>query len=96
MSLVIISTRKSRQTLRLTYQFIERKFGVSIADEFLQKVDRTVALIAEQPFMFKASTIDINVRIALVTPQSSLYYRVTDNEIHLLFFWNNRQDPILL
>ena len=93
MSLDIVYTPRSKETLKSVYDFINAKFGSGTADKFVSKAEKVVTLIAEYPLMFKASTIDKNVRIALITRQTSLFYQVTNNSIHLLFFWDNRQEP---
>jgi len=95
MSLQIFYTPRSKETLVSVYNFISNKFGVSSADKFISKAEKTIALIAEQPLMFKAASIDKNVRIGLITKECSLFYMVTDTSVHLLFFWDNRQEPIL-
>jgi len=56
---------------------------------------KTINLIAEQPLMFEASAIDDSVRVAVISKQTSLFYRVTKDSIHLSIFWDNRQEPIL-
>jgi plasmid stabilization system protein ParE len=93
MSLQIFYTPRSKETLSLTYHFIQNKFGKRSADAFLHNAEKTIKLIAGQPFMFKASDFDENVRIAFISKQCSLFYRVSDTAIHLLFFWDNRQEP---
>lgn len=45
--------------------------------------------------MFKESSFEVNVRIGLITKQTSIFYRVNNNSIHILFFWNNLQEPIV-
>ena len=45
--------------------------------------------------MFKASEIDESVRVGANQQQTSLFYRVTDSSINLLFFWDNRQEPFI-
>jgi plasmid stabilization system protein ParE len=95
MSLQVFYTPRSKETLASVYDFIQNKFGVNSADKFATKAEKTILLIAEYPFMFKASSIDENVRIGPISKQTSLFYRVTDSSIHLLFFWDNRQEPIL-
>jgi plasmid stabilization system protein ParE len=95
MSLSIFYTPRSKETLSSVYNFIQNKFGISSAEKFGTKAEKTISLIAEHPFIFKASAIDKNVRIGLISKQTSLFYRVTDTSIHLLFFWDNRQDPVL-
>lgn len=76
MTLKVITTRRSRQTLTVTYNLINATFGVNIANDFLAKVDKTVGLIAKQPFMFKAISIDENVRVGFITKQCSLIYLI--------------------
>ncbi len=95
MSLQVFYTSRSKETLGTVYDFIHNKFGLRSADQFVLKAEKIISLIAEHPFMFKASTIDVNVRIGLISKQTSLFYRVTDTSIHLLFFWDNRQAPLL-
>jgi plasmid stabilization system protein ParE len=67
MSLLIFYTPRSKGTLESVYNFIHDKFGSRSADRFVLKAERIIALIAEHPLMFKASTIDDNVRIALIS-----------------------------
>ncbi|MEO6150067.1 MAG: type II toxin-antitoxin system RelE/ParE family toxin [Mucilaginibacter sp.] len=95
MALEIFYTERFKETLASVYHFILNKFGLSTADKFIAKAEKTIALMAEQPYMFKASAFDENVRVGLITSQCSLFYRVTSSSIHLLFFWDNRQEPIL-
>jgi plasmid stabilization system protein ParE len=94
-SLQVFYTPRSKETLGSVYNFISDKFGLKSADQFVLKAEKTIALIAQQPFMFKASAIDDDVRIGLISKQTSLFYRVTDTSVHLLFFWDNRQEPLL-
>jgi plasmid stabilization system protein ParE len=95
MGLPIYYTPRSRETLVQIYNFIKAKFGTKPADKFVVKAEKIIMLISQYPLMFKASTIDKNVRIGLISKQTSLFYRITDTSIHLLFFGDNRQEPIL-
>lgn len=94
MSLNIFYTPNAKETLNSVYHFIQHKFGNTAANKFLRKAEKTIKLIAEHPLMFKSSTIAENVRIALITQQCSLFYLVNENSVDLLFFWDNRQEPI--
>jgi plasmid stabilization system protein ParE len=73
MTLQIFYTPRSKETLKSVYDFIGDKFGVNSADKFVIKAERVIALLAENPYMFKASTIDENVRIAFISKQTSLF-----------------------
>ncbi len=93
MSLSVFYTDAAKETLFLFYSAVENKFGTRSADKFLIKVEKTISLISEFPYMFKSSSIDENVRIGLITKQCSVFYHVTEDSVDLLFFWDNRQDP---
>jgi len=94
MSLKILSTPNSDETFIAIYDFIEVRFGKKAADKFLNKTEVVVELIAEHPLMYKATSIDDNVRMAVISKQTSLFYRVTETSIHLLYFWDNRRDQL--
>jgi plasmid stabilization system protein ParE len=95
MSLNLFYTPRAKETLVSVYNFIYNKFGARSADKFTAKAEKTIALIAQYPFMFKSTNIDEHVRIGFISKQTSLFYKVTDNSIQLLFFWDNRQEPII-
>ncbi len=94
MSLKISYTPDAQYTLEAVYYYIEKDFGTRSADKFLSDTEKTLLLISENPLMFRASAFDINVRVGFISKQTSLFYRVSNETIHLLFFWNNRQEPV--
>lgn len=96
MSLTIFYTPLSKETLLSVFNFIEEKFGARSAQDFITKANKTIKTISTQPYIFKASPISKNVRIAFISKQTSLFYQVTDRSINLLFFWDNRQEPSLI
>lgn len=93
MILEVLYTDRSKETLQLVYDFIEYKFGEKSAEQFSLKAEKIIELIRHHPFMYKAALFDENIRVGLITKQTSLFYRVTDTSVHLLFFWDNRQEP---
>lgn len=94
MGLQVLYTPRSRETLIVVYNTIRNKFGEKTANKFLIKVEKIIEIITEQPLIFKATNIDNNVRIGYITKQTSLFYRVTESSIYLLYFWDNRQEPV--
>ena len=90
----VVYTPKAKETLQLVYEFLIENWGEKSAENFLNKSDELINKIAHQPLMFKATVIDFSVRIATITKQISLFYEVKDDIIVLLFFYDNRQDPM--
>ncbi|MFI5137775.1 MAG: type II toxin-antitoxin system RelE/ParE family toxin [Sphingobacteriales bacterium] len=94
MALKIVFSDVAAEMLVTIGELIENKWSKKEAYKFLEKVHKTFGLIATQPYMFKASSFDENVRIGYLSKQTSFYYEIHENEIIILFFWDNRQDPI--
>lgn len=75
--------------------FIEQKWSLKQADKFIAKAYKTFDLLSKNPFIFKASSIDNNVRLGIISKQCSFFYEVKEHQIIILFLWDNRQEPIL-
>ncbi len=93
MSLALIWTDEAIETFDGVVLFIENKWSKKEADKFVQRTQKILKLIADQPYMYKAS-LNNNVRQAIFTKQTSVFYEVHDEFITVLFFWDNRQEPI--
>jgi plasmid stabilization system protein ParE len=61
--------------------------------KFVRRAQMLLNQIIEFPFMFEASTSNVNVRRAFVAKQCSLFYEVHEDTVVLLYFWDNRMDP---
>jgi plasmid stabilization system protein ParE len=92
--LQIVLTDNARFTLQTIFDSIENKFSAKTADEFLFKVEKTLILVAKNPEIYKASPLSKNVRVGHISKQTSFYYQINNQTIVVLYFWDNRQDPI--
>jgi len=93
MALKIVFSDDATETLLLITGHIRNNWGSRQADKFLEKVHKTLDLTAKNPYMFKASTIEENVRKGLISKQTSFFYEIHESEIFILFFLDNRQEP---
>lgn len=94
MSLPIAWTDDAQESFDATVNQIESKWGIRIAEVFVRDAHKTISLIAIQPYMFNASFTS-NIRKAVISKQTSMFYEVHATYITILFFWDNRQDPVL-
>ena len=94
MSLKVFWSDEATETFDSIVIFIENKWSERQAETYVKHTQRILSLISDQPYMFKAS-IENNIRQATITPQTSMYYEVHNDYITILFFWDNRQEPIL-
>ncbi len=90
----VVWSKKADITFQVIVDYIQAKFGKRAALKFILKVNDIVASIQKQPLQFKASPLFFNIRKATINKQCSLYYEVNSTTIQLLYFWDNRQNPI--
>jgi len=94
MSLAVFWTGEATDTFDSIVLLIETKWTDKEAADFVNHANKVIALISDQPYMYKSS-ISNNVRQAVITKQTSMFYEVHHEFITILFFWDNRQEPIL-
>ena len=94
MKLTVVLTPRAKETFIATILQIKHKWGDQSADKFVERAYEVLDTLAQQPYLFKTYQ-DENVRKAFITKQTSLVYRVTFDRIEVLFFWDNRQEPVL-
>ena len=93
MSHTIYWTDEAHETFDVIVLIIEDKWGFKQAGIFVKRVQQISNLIAEQPYLFRAS-ITRDLRQAIVSKQTSMFYEVKETTINILFFWDNRQEPL--
>ena len=73
--------------------FLIENWSVSIAKEFESKVDSLLFRLSVHQNLCPASKIHKNLRRCVITPQTSLIYRIRDgNVIEIVAFFDNRSN----
>ncbi|MBB5397231.1 type II toxin-antitoxin system RelE/ParE family toxin [Mucilaginibacter sp. AK015] len=93
MSYTIYWTKEAHETFDSIVLTIENTWGIKQAGIFVKRVQQISTLIADQPYLFKAS-FDQNLRQATISQQTSMFYEVNKTSINILFFFDNRQEPL--
>ncbi len=84
---------------RLTYfkvlEYLDKTWTKKEIQNFVNRTEKVLGQIIKDPEMFEASPKKINVRKGLITKHNTLYYRINyqKDEIALIIFWDNRQNP---
>ena len=58
-----------------------------------EKLEETLNLISKNPDIFQVSEFKKDVRRVVVLKFNTIYYRLNNNQIEILSFFSNRQDP---
>ncbi|MEX8549205.1 MAG: type II toxin-antitoxin system RelE/ParE family toxin [Mucilaginibacter sp.] len=73
-------------------KFINNRWSEKDATKFVLKAESIIKVILNQPYLYPESSFN-QLRKAIITKQTSVYYLIQGQEIHLITFWDNRQNP---
>ena len=92
MAFNIVWTEKAEESFDKIIEYLSLKWSKQSAAKFVQKTFKLLTLIENNPLSFQKSEKE-NIRQVLITKQTYLFYEILNNNIHLLIFWDNRQNP---
>jgi hypothetical protein len=93
MSYKVFWTGEAEQTFNDNIAYLELKWTETVIANFINKTEEAISVIKANPQLFPRINKKKNIHKCLVVKQISLYYKVLDNRIYLLTFWNNYQNP---
>jgi hypothetical protein len=93
MALKINWTAEARQTHESVIIYLQEEWTDKEVKNFIKRTNYLILHISEHPYLYKASGYN-NIRKAVIGKQNSLIYLIQNEEIFLLTFWDNRQNPL--
>jgi plasmid stabilization system protein ParE len=84
-------TSRAERNFDSIVAFIKQKWGEKTATEFIKKADEIFKLLKDYPLMGQIENNDI--RGFQLSRQTRILYRIRDNKIIVLSFFDVRQDP---
>jgi plasmid stabilization system protein ParE len=87
----VFVTSRAEQNFDSIVEYIKNKWGEQTAKQFVQKADRIFTLLKNYPSMGQIEKGDI--RGFQLSPQTRMLYRIRDEKIIVLAFFDVRQDP---
>jgi plasmid stabilization system protein ParE len=91
---VIWTETAARQRRQILAYWIERNGSKTYAEKLIRHSTRHLAVIAKNPEAF-AETEYTGIRESAMG-HFSIYYKQLDDQIVVMAFWDNRQDPLKL
>lgn len=89
----ILWTDNALNELEKTIEYLEANWTEKELRNLAINLEKTLNLISQNPFIFQASDIKKNTRRAVILSLNTLYYRVYENNIEIVSFFSNRQNP---
>ena len=93
MKLQIHWSDNAKHSFRAIISQIESKWSEKEVAKFVKKSFNVLETISNSPLIYQ-STQYKDVRRAVITKQTSVLYKINDDFIEVLFFWDNRQEPL--
>jgi plasmid stabilization system protein ParE len=96
----VIITVFAKQEIRKTASYIQKEFGKTSKDNFLQSVRLTIKLIGANPYLgpIEQSLDELpgNYRSILVNSLNKMVYSIKNDHILIEDLWDVRREPNLL
>lgn len=89
----ILWTDNALKELEKTIVFLEENWTEKELRRLAINLEKTLSLISQNPFIFQSSEIKKDIRRAVVLSLNTLYYRVSENNVEIVSFFSNRQNP---
>lgn len=90
---VVFSDRANETFDSIQSQLLER-WGSATLLKFEQRTVKVLEIISNTPFIYQSIEINAEIRKAFIHKNCALFYKVSGQKIVILFFWDNRQEPI--
>jgi plasmid stabilization system protein ParE len=89
----IVWTKRANSKFNKIIEYLEREWGLSVTQSFVKKTYDIIELISDQSNLGTIENPEKNIRGFVLTKHNRLFYRVTENEIILLNFFDTRSGP---
>ena len=93
----VIWQEEAKRGRRQVAAYINRQFGLNRMKVFRQKVDQTVMMLMQSPNIGSIDPLYADrpalYRSIIINRLSKMVYRIDDDTIHIVGFWDCRQEP---
>lgn len=88
----IFWTQEAIDNLESILEYLSANFSNQEIDKFKKKLSKQIELIQKFPQMFPVSSYNTKLRKAVLSKQTTVFYEVKENMIHLVYLFVNYQD----
>ena len=75
------------------FEYLEHRWTEREIRNFARLLDKQVNLIQSNPEIFPSTKISSRLRKSVLSKQTSIYYRVDNDEVRIVTLFDNRQTP---
>ena len=86
-------TKRAHTTFDQTVDYLQHEFGEKSVEKFIRRVDAAIKLIEQNPQFGKVEEEKKSIRSLLVSKYSFAFYRIKNDRIIILKFFDGKQNP---
>lgn len=93
MSRKVIITKTAEKKLNKLFDYLSENWSEKVKKEFIKKLDHNLEIIKNYPEIFPKSDAKPGLHRAVITKQTTIFYRFNSSEIKLVTVFDSRQHP---
>jgi len=95
MSVRVIATPWAEETFTLLTNQLRQRWGDGFVTKFETKVEKCIRTIVMSPYIYPVIEENMELRKCVLHKNCSMLYRIVEEGVLIVCFWDNRQDPII-
>ncbi len=95
MSLAIRFAVEAEETYDSIVSQLRERWGDKYVVKFEKKLSKVLEIIAKTPLVYPIAQENIETHKCVLHKNCSLFYKVNEDDIEIVYFWDNRQDPLI-
>jgi plasmid stabilization system protein ParE len=89
----LIWSDEALENLKKIIEYLENRWTKKEIQKFAKLLDKRLDLIEKNPFLFAESKNFNDLRRSVLSKQTTIYYRINNNDVHIITLFDNRQNP---
>lgn len=86
----IIWTKRANQKFNNIISYLEEEWSESVTEDFVRTTYNKIELLTEQPYLGSLENSELDIRGILISKHNRLFYRVVDDKVILINFFDTR------
>lgn len=87
-------TPEAEQTFDSVSEQINSRWGAKVLVDFENKMLKSISIISKNPLIHPIIFKQSEIRSCVLHKNCSMLYRVVENVVEIICFWDNRQEPM--
>ena len=89
----LIWTTEATKNLESILNYIGNEWGEKSTEKFKRKLRFRLKLISKAPTLFRKSNSNPELRLSVLSKQTTIIYKISERKIFIVYLFNNRQNP---